>query len=132
MVTRSVSQIFYEINESSFKLQQWKRIKLLTDGITGSHLRHIYLVGVFREKGFPIERFWAKWLSLAKWWYNTTFHSSLGKSPGEALYGFPPTLHIPYIPKDTTDKDVVEFIQDREAVVKVLKKSLSKAKNRMK
>jgi hypothetical protein len=24
---------------------------------------------------------WSKWLSLTEFWYNTTFHSALGKSP---------------------------------------------------
>ena len=31
-----------------------------------------------------------RWLSLAEYWYNTSFHSALGKSPFEVLYGFPP------------------------------------------
>lgn len=30
------------------------------------------------------------WLSLAEYWYNTTFHSALGKTPFEVLYGCPP------------------------------------------
>jgi hypothetical protein len=75
---------------------------------------------------------WVKWVSLAEWWYNTTFHSSIGKTPFEALYGFPPPLHIPYIPKDATEKDVEEFMQDRELALKLLKQSLQKAQNRMK
>nr|GEU44447.1 hypothetical protein [Tanacetum cinerariifolium] len=48
---------------------------------------------------------WVKWVALAKWWYNTSFHSSIGMTPFEALYGFPPPLHIPYIPKDSGDKE---------------------------
>ena len=32
---------------------------------------------------------WSKWLSLAEYWYNTAFHSALGCSPFEVLYGHP-------------------------------------------
>jgi hypothetical protein len=30
---------------------------------------------------------WTHWLPLAEFWFNTSFHSSLGKSPFEVLYG---------------------------------------------
>ena len=33
---------------------------------------------------------WTKRLSLAQWWYNSNFHSSLKTSPFQALYGYPP------------------------------------------
>jgi hypothetical protein len=33
---------------------------------------------------------WAQWIYLTEFWYNTTFHSSLGKSPFEVLYGHAP------------------------------------------
>nr|GEV50698.1 ribosomal protein S7, chloroplastic [Tanacetum cinerariifolium] len=59
----------------------------------------------------------------AEWWYNTSFHSSIGMTPFEALYGFPPPLHIPYIPKDSGDKEVDELMRDREATMNVLKQS---------
>ena len=75
---------------------------------------------------------WIKWMSLAEWWYNTTFHTSLGQTPFEALYGYRPPLHIPYIPRDVVDQDADEMMQDREAAIKVLKQSLIKAQNRMK
>ncbi|XP_039048297.1 uncharacterized protein K02A2.6-like [Hibiscus syriacus] len=36
---------------------------------------------------------WAKWLSHAEWWYNTSFHTTLGTTPLHALYGYtPPTM----------------------------------------
>ena len=38
---------------------------------------------------FPSQ--WSKWLSLAEWWYNSTYHSSLNMSPFEALFGYKPT-----------------------------------------
>nr|GEW93969.1 Ty3/gypsy retrotransposon protein [Tanacetum cinerariifolium] len=58
-----------------------------------------------------------KWVALAEWWYNTSFHSSIGMTPFKALYGFPPPLHIPYIPKDSVDKEVDELMRDREATM---------------
>jgi hypothetical protein len=33
---------------------------------------------------------WTSWLSMAEFWYNTSFHSALGRSPFEVLYGRPP------------------------------------------
>jgi transposase InsO family protein len=32
-------------------------------------------------------RQWYSWISLAEFWYNTCFHTALGKSPFEVLYG---------------------------------------------
>ena len=32
---------------------------------------------------------WSKWLSLEELWYNSSFHSALGRSPFEVLYGYP-------------------------------------------
>ena len=33
---------------------------------------------------------WSSWLSLAEFWYNASFHSSLGSFPFEVMYGRPP------------------------------------------
>ena len=33
---------------------------------------------------------WKKWLGMAEYWYNTSFHTSLGLTPYEALYGTKP------------------------------------------
>ena len=36
---------------------------------------------------------WVKWLPLAEWWYNTSFHTSSKMTPFMALYGYHPTIH---------------------------------------
>lgn len=47
-------------------------------------------------------RTWKSWLPLAKLWYNSTFHSSIGCSPFKALYGTEPNLGVnTNIPTDT-------------------------------
>lgn len=33
---------------------------------------------------------WGKWLHLAEYWYNTSYYSSLGRTPFQVLYGYPP------------------------------------------
>ena len=33
---------------------------------------------------------WVKWLPLAEWWYNTSFHTAAKMTPFMALYGYHP------------------------------------------
>jgi hypothetical protein len=35
---------------------------------------------------------WAQWLSLAEWWYNTSYHTTTRMTPFEAVYGQKPLL----------------------------------------
>lgn len=44
---------------------------------------------------------WAKWLSLAEFWYNSNYHSAIQKTLFEVVYGIPPPLHRPYLPNST-------------------------------
>lgn len=35
---------------------------------------------------------WLSWLPLAEFWYNSTYHTAIKRSPFQALYGFPPPM----------------------------------------
>nr|CAN62821.1 hypothetical protein VITISV_013041 [Vitis vinifera] len=75
---------------------------------------------------------WANWISLAEFWYNTSYHSSLKMSPFEALYGYAPPLQIPYFPKDSNVEAVDRVLNERESWLQLLKHHLSMAQQRMK
>ncbi|KAJ0492793.1 putative nucleotidyltransferase, Ribonuclease H [Helianthus annuus] len=75
---------------------------------------------------------WVKWLPMAEFWYNTNFHTALGMTPFQALYGYPPPLFVPYVPKDVRVEAVNATLMDREETIKLLRFSLLRAQNRMK
>lgn len=76
---------------------------------------------------------WTRWLALAQWWYNSTFHNSLKTSPFQALYGYPP----PPIPLGHPPKSQIEavdtLLRDRHRrAATQLKFNLIRAQERMK
>ncbi|GKB61312.1 reverse transcriptase [Tanacetum coccineum] len=63
-----------------------------------------YLRCMTREK--PKE--WMQWLSLAEFWYNTNFHTSINTTPFEVVYGQKPPIHFHYLAGESiveADKD---------------------------
>lgn len=75
---------------------------------------------------------WEKWLSLAKWWYNTTFYFSIRMTPFEALYGTkPPQPSLgPY--QQSNVALVEELLQQRYKLNQQLKENLSQPTAKMK
>ena len=51
---------------------------------------------------------WVKWLPLAEWWYNTSFHTAAIMTPFMALYGYYP-LSITYSLRENSK---VQAVQD--------------------
>lgn len=77
-------------------------------------------------------RQWRKWISLAEFWYNSSFHSSLGCSPFKALYKIDPNFGG--MPKLTVDDDSVakEATLDYQAQTELLWAQLLRAQLRQK
>ena len=75
---------------------------------------------------------WSKWLSLAEWWYNTTFRTAIRSTPYEIVFGQPPPLHLPYLPGESSSSVIYRCLQKREEVIIMLKFHLLRAQNRMK
>ena len=75
---------------------------------------------------------WCKWLSLAEWWYNTNYHTTLTTTPYEVLYGQTPPIHIPYVSGESRVDTVDRTLTAREGVIQALKFHLKRSQERMK
>lgn len=75
---------------------------------------------------------WRKWLPMAEFCYNTSFHTSLGITPYEVVYGVKPVpLSMGNI-QDMLIPAAQDTLQQRTQVVQVLRVNLNKAQQRMK
>ena len=90
------------------------------------------MLGVLLEAHVLGESKRMKWLSLAEWWYNTTFHTATKTTPHELLYGKKPPLHNPYLPRNSVVDPFDRTFAAREAMIGVLKHHLHRAANMMK
>jgi len=75
---------------------------------------------------------WATWLPLAEFWYNTSFHSALGKTPFEVLYGHPPS-HFGIVSTDACNvPDLQQWLIERSAMTELIQHNLQRAQQCMK
>lgn len=75
---------------------------------------------------------WSKWLSLAEYWYNTCFHSSLGRTPFEVIYEhLPREFGIDQVAENTVP-DLAAWLKEREVLRELLQQQLKQAQDRMK
>lgn len=70
---------------------------------------------------------WSKWISLAEYWYNTSYHSSLESSPFVALYGHEPHHWGIEAPGMGTVSNLREWISERRTIQDLLRQHLLRA-----
>ncbi|QRW26772.1 integrase core domain protein [Rhizoctonia solani] len=75
------------------------------------------------------QRDWTKWLPMAEFAYNNAIHSSTGKTPFKALYGWEPRLTPSNVPTDVPEAD--DLAQTMEAQWKEVESALRQAKQQM-
>lgn len=75
---------------------------------------------------------WNKWLHLAEYWYNTSFHTTLGCSPHKALFGVEP--HVSQVPilLSSVHSLVQDLVTERAQLSDFLTHQLQRAQLRMK
>jgi hypothetical protein len=77
-------------------------------------------------------RRWLRRVSLAEYWYNTSLHSALGKSPFEVLYGHSPK-HFGISDEVVSPvQDVATLMNERETMLRSVRQHLLRAQQRMK
>lgn len=75
---------------------------------------------------------WRRLLPLAEFWYNSCYHTALGCSPFQALYGHEPNFGaFPELDPDITSP-VTDVMKERATQIDLLKRNLDAAQERMK
>ncbi|GJV00617.1 ty3-gypsy retrotransposon protein [Tanacetum coccineum] len=75
---------------------------------------------------------WARWLSWAEYWYNTSYHTSMNMTPFKVLYGRDPPHLIYYGSVPSPVFEVDRYLEERDCILKELKEHLLRAQERMK
>ena len=107
-----------------FKLQETK-LKMSssyhpqTDGQTKvvNHCLKTYLRCFASEQ----PKHWPTWIPQVEFWYNTTFHSSMGTTPFEVVYGRPPPTIIHYQRGETMVESTAPTLVNRDEALRQLK-----------
>lgn len=70
---------------------------------------------------------WSKWLALAEYWYNTSFHSALGTTPFEVLYGHKPRYFGLSVNALCESLELSDWLQEREQMQSLIRDHLLRA-----
>jgi hypothetical protein len=100
-----------------------------TDGQTG-HLNQC-LKTFLRCFVHACPRKWKEWLPAAEFWYNTSFHSALGRSPFEAMFGRQPRL-LGIDPTPAAHGHLEDWLTERATINQLIHQHLIRAQTRMK
>jgi hypothetical protein len=122
----------------------WRELFRLTDTkLITSTAYHPQIDGQFERVNQCLEMFlkccvhdnpkkWKAVLPLAEYWYNTSFHTSLGCTPFKILYGYDPVVSAAPMLPVTENHSVQELLYERKLHTKLIKQHLLKVQNRIK
>lgn len=71
-------------------------------------------------------------MHLGEYYYNTTYHMSIGMSPFRALYGYDASTFVDLIFGDSWAPKAKDWIKESQDIFKVLKDNLQTAQNQQK
>ncbi|WVZ17565.1 hypothetical protein V8G54_010547 [Vigna mungo] len=75
---------------------------------------------------------WVNFLPWAEYWYNTSFHHSIGMTPFKVVYGRDPPGLLRYQPSPSDNPSVKDSLLARDALLNKLKENLFRAQQYMK
>jgi hypothetical protein len=75
---------------------------------------------------------WLHWLPLAEFWYKTSFHTAIGRTPFEALYGHSPRVFGVSAEDSTPMEGLDQWPQERSVMSDLIRQHLSRVVLRMK
>lgn len=75
---------------------------------------------------------WVKWLTWAEFCYNTSYHSSIRKTPFEVVYGRAPLSLLADVPGTVKVVSVEQELLESDAVIKEVNERIKEAQARMK
>jgi hypothetical protein len=75
---------------------------------------------------------WAHWIYLAEFWHNTSWHSALGFSPFEVLYGYKPRHFGIDLNAASPDTPLRDWLQEKTVMQQLVQQHLARAQQRMK
>ncbi|KAJ0092851.1 hypothetical protein Patl1_25136 [Pistacia atlantica] len=74
---------------------------------------------------------WSQWLTWAEFCYNTSVHTSTGKTPYKVVYGRKPPTLLSYVPGTAKVAAVEQQLIERDLIIKEVKEKIASAQNRM-
>lgn len=74
---------------------------------------------------------WASWLYLAKFWYNSSFHSAINRSPFEVVYGHA-LAHFGISIEDCEVPELSDWLENRKVMHELVQQHLHRAQQQMK
>lgn len=127
-----------------FTSNLWKELfKLLGTNLHMSSAYHLQSDGQSERVNQCVETYlrcfvhscpakWSSWLALAEFWYNTSFHSSLGNTPFFVLYGHHPQQLGIEAPCSSENTELNSWLQDRDLTQQLVQQHLLRAQRKMK